>query len=59
MARPRSRVLRFVPDEAHSPSAKDNTELFFHLPLYMACAHMRNQRFSDAQAWFHHRPHTG
>ena len=46
-------AIRFDPDEAHSPYASYNTELFFHIPLLMATVLSNNQRFADAQQWFH------
>ena len=30
-----------------------NWELFFHAPLLIACKLMQNQRFEEAQKWFH------
>jgi hypothetical protein len=30
-----------------------NWELFFHLPMLIACRLMQNQRFEDARRWFH------
>jgi hypothetical protein len=30
-----------------------NWELFFHAPLLIACKLMQNQRFEEAQQWFH------
>lgn len=30
-----------------------NWELFFHVPLLIACRLMQNQRFEEAQKWFH------
>ena len=30
-----------------------NWELFFHIPLLIACKLMQNQRFEEAQKWFH------
>jgi len=30
-----------------------NWELFFHVPLLIACKLMQNQRFEEAQKWFH------
>lgn len=30
-----------------------NWELFFHAPLLIACRLMQNQRFEEAQKWFH------
>jgi len=30
-----------------------NWELFFHAPLMIACKLMQNQRFEEAQKWFH------
>ena len=45
-------AMRFEPDEAHSPYASYNTELFFHVPLLIATYLSANQRFADAQQWF-------
>jgi hypothetical protein len=46
-------AIRFEPDEARSPYASYNTELFFHVPLLIATYLSENQRFADAQEWFH------
>lgn len=34
--------------------AKYNWELFFHVPLLIACRLSQNQQFEDAQRWFHY-----
>lgn len=34
--------------------AQYNWELFFHIPLYMAQRLSSNQKFADAQKWFHY-----
>ncbi|MFE6063813.1 neuraminidase-like domain-containing protein [Streptomyces sp. NPDC056431] len=39
--------------EAEKPYAVYNWELFFHAPLLMAGRLSTNQRFSEAQRWFH------
>lgn len=31
-----------------------NWELFFHVPTFMACSLMQNQKFAEAQKWFHY-----
>lgn len=31
-----------------------NWELFFHIPMTMACRLMQNQKFEDAMKWFHY-----
>ncbi|MDP9793851.1 hypothetical protein J2S43_002363 [Catenuloplanes nepalensis] len=36
------------------PYAVYNWELFFHLPLTVAVHLSKNQRFAEAQRWFHH-----
>ncbi len=41
----------FTPQGAYS---QYNWELFFHAPLLIATRLMHNQRFEDAQAWFHY-----
>lgn len=35
------------------PYAQYNWEVFFHIPLYIAKQLMQNQRFEEAQKWFH------
>jgi hypothetical protein len=45
--------IRFEPDEAKSPYASYNTELFFHMPFLIANYLSNNQRFEEAQHWFH------
>ena len=45
-------AMYFEPDEAQSPYAKYNTELFFQVPFLIATFLSRNQRFADAQTWF-------
>ncbi len=47
-------AIQFEPDEAHSPYAGYNTELFFHVPFLMATYLSRNQRYVEAQKWFHY-----
>jgi hypothetical protein len=44
-------VVDFRPDGAYS---QYNWELFFHAPLLLANALSKNQRFEEAQRWFHH-----
>jgi hypothetical protein len=46
-------AIRFEPDEAQSPYASYNTELFFHVPFLIANYLSNNQRFEEAQHWFH------
>lgn len=41
----------FTPSGAYSPY---NWEVFFHIPLMLATRLSTNQRFEDAQAWFHY-----
>ncbi|HSH81374.1 MAG TPA: hypothetical protein VLA19_22835 [Herpetosiphonaceae bacterium] len=36
------------------PYANYNWELFFHIPLTVAVHLSKNQRFAEAQRWFHH-----
>ena len=43
-------VVDFTPDGAYSPY---NWELFFHAPLLIANALSKNQRFEEAQEWYH------
>lgn len=43
-------VVDFTPDGAYSPY---NWELFFHAPLLIANSLMKNQRFEEAQEWYH------
>jgi receptor-binding and translocation channel-forming TcA subunit of Tc toxin len=38
----------------HGPYANYNWELFFHIPLTIATHLSKNQRFSEAQRWFHY-----
>jgi hypothetical protein len=38
----------------HGPYANYNWELFFHIPLAIAVNLSRNQRFAEAQRWFHY-----
>lgn len=42
--------LGFTPDGAY---AVYNWEIFYHIPLSIAVQLSKNQRFSDAQKWFH------
>ncbi len=35
------------------PCADYDWEVFFHIPLLIACALTKNQRFEEAQDWFH------
>ena len=37
-----------------APTAQYNWELFFHAPLLIASRLTKNQRFDDAQRWFHY-----
>ncbi|BFU96283.1 MAG: protein of unknown function [Nitrospira sp.] len=46
-------AMYFEPDQAHSPYAGYNTELFFHVPMLVAGFLSSNQRFADAQQWLH------
>ncbi|SLM48754.1 protein of unknown function [Nitrospira japonica] len=46
-------AIYFEPEQAHSPYAGYNTELFFHLPMLVAGFLSSNQRFADAQQWLH------
>ena len=39
--------------EAGGPYANYNWELFFHIPLTIAVHLSKNQRFAEAQRWFH------
>ena len=55
---PTSAVARPLPREAFDfgfagPYASYNWELFFHIPFLVACQLGRNQRFEEAQRWFH------
>jgi len=43
-------AVDFTPDGAYSPY---NWELFFHAPLLIANALSKNQRFEEAQEWYH------
>ena len=47
-------AIRFDSEEPLSPFASYNTELFFHVPFLVACALSSNQRFEEAQRWFHY-----
>lgn len=38
----------------HGPYANYNWELFFHVPLTIAVHLSKNQRFAEAQRWFHY-----
>jgi hypothetical protein len=38
----------------HGPYANYNWELFFHIPLMIAVHLSKNQRFAEAQRWFHY-----
>jgi hypothetical protein len=38
----------------HGPYANYNWELFFHIPLTIAVHLSKNQRFAEAQHWFHY-----
>ena len=40
--------------DEHRPYANYNWELFFHIPLTIAVHLSKNQRFAEAQRWFHH-----
>ncbi|MCB9351094.1 MAG: hypothetical protein H6573_26855 [Lewinellaceae bacterium] len=44
-----------------SPYAQYNWELFFHLPIHIACRLSADQRFDEARKWFHYvfNPTTG
>src|SRR5439155_21677918 len=44
-------ILDFSPDAAYSVY---NWELFFHTPFYLAQLLSQNQKFEDAQSWFHY-----
>jgi hypothetical protein len=41
-------------DVGNGPYAGYNWELFFHVPLTIAVHLSKNQRFAEAQRWFHH-----
>ena len=41
-------------DTGNEPYANYNWELFFHLPLSIALHLSKNQRFAEAQRWFHY-----
>ena len=43
-------TVDFTPDGAYSPY---NWELFFHIPLLIANALSKNQRFEEARDWYH------
>ncbi len=43
--------FNFLADGAY---AIYNWELFFHAPLLIACRLMQNQKFAEAQQWFHY-----
>src|SRR5262249_28105166 len=43
-------VVDFTPDGAYSSY---NWELFFHVPLLIANALSKNQRFEEARDWYH------
>ena len=40
--------------DEHGPYANYNWELFFHIPLTIAVHLSKNQRFAEAQRWFHY-----
>jgi len=40
--------------EGTTPYAQYNWELFFHVPFLIACQLSQNQRFREAQEWFHY-----
>jgi hypothetical protein len=44
-------ILDFSPNAAYSVY---NWELFFHTPFYLAQLLSQNQKFEDAQSWFHY-----
>jgi hypothetical protein len=44
-------LVDFTPDGAYAPY---NWELFFHVPLLIANALSKNQRFEEARDWYHH-----
>jgi hypothetical protein len=44
-------ILDFSPNAAYSVY---NWELFFHTPFYLAQLLSQNQKFEDAQGWFHY-----
>lgn len=55
---PSSQVVAKYPDgdlefSPHSATAQYNWELFFHVPFSIACNLSKNQRFEEAQKWFH------
>lgn len=45
---------RQIDISANGPYAVYNWELFFHIPLIIAVHLSKNQRFAEAQRWFHH-----
>jgi hypothetical protein len=56
---PVANTLQEIPEEEveFGPSgvySQYNWELFFHIPLLIACKLSRNQRFEEAQTWFHY-----
>jgi hypothetical protein len=46
-----SEIISFDPNEAYSTY---NWEIFFHIPLLIADRLSKNQRFAEAQRWFHY-----
>jgi len=40
--------------ERQGPYALYNWELFFHIPFLIATRLSKNQRFEEAQKWFHY-----
>ena len=50
--------VKYFPKEIdvseHGPYANYNWELFFHIPLTIAVHLSKNQRFAEAQRWFHY-----
>src|SRR6266436_6124180 len=46
-------ILDFGTD-GRTPYSQYNWELFFHVPFLIACRLSQNQRFFEAQKWFHY-----
>jgi Tc toxin complex TcA C-terminal TcB-binding domain len=54
----RTTAVEYFPKEIdvseHGPYANYNWELFYHIPLTIAVHLSKNQRFAEAQQWFHY-----
>lgn len=46
-------LTEIVDFDYSSPYSVYNWELFFHIPLYIACKLTQEQKFEDAMNWFH------